>query len=342
MVSLRLHIALVLAALALALPACAGASPASAPTPAPAVGTRLNVVSTVAPIVNIIYNIAGNRVDLSGIIPEGTDSHTFEPAPSDAVKLSKADVIFLNGLDLETPTQNLATANQKPGAQMVILGQLTLSPDQYVYDFSFPKDKGHPNPHLWMNPQNALRYSEIVRDTLSKQDPANAAYYQANFDRFKSRIDQLDAAIMQSILSIPEKQRKLLTYHDSFAYFAKRYPVQVIGAIQPADFAEPSAKEVADLITQIKAEGVPAIFGSEVFPSKVLEQIGREANVRYVDTLRDDELPGNRGDKLHSYFGLMIEDVTTMTSALGGNPAPMSTVEPTNISGPDLTVDQKK
>lgn len=311
------------------------------PTVTPPV--KLNVLSSVAPIVNIIFNVAGDRVNLTGIIPEGTDSHTFEPAPSDAVKMSKADIMFFNGLDLETPTIKLAEANKKPGAQIVVLGDLTVTKDQWVFDFSFPKEEGKPNPHLWMNPLFALRYAEIAKDTLAKRDPANAAYYQANYDKYKQRITELDAAITKSLNSIPANNRKLLTYHDSFAYFVVRYPMmKVIGAIQPSSFAEPSAKEVADLITQIKKEKVPAIFGSEVFPSKVLEQIGKETGARYIDQLRDDELPGNKGDKVHSYIGLMVEDVTIMTRALGGDPKPMESVDTANIPGSDTRVDQSK
>ena len=321
------------------LAACAGTlEPAASTNP----GTRLNVVSTVSPIVNIIYNVGGNRIDLVGIIPEGTDSHTFEPAPSDANKLAQADLIIVNGLDLETPTEKLAQANKKPSAEIIELGPQTIQPDQYAYDFSFPKELGKPNPHLWLNPMNALRYAEIARDTLVRRDPANADYYNQNYEAFKIRINQLDETIKGSIATIPEKNRKLLTYHDSFAYFAPRYGMTVIGAIQPSNFSEPSAREVAGLITQIKQAGVPAIFGSEVFPSKVLEQIGRESGAKYVDTLRDDELPGQHGEPLHSYIGLMVEDVATMTSALGGNPAAVQAVDTSNIPGPDLDVNQPK
>jgi ABC-type Zn uptake system ZnuABC Zn-binding protein ZnuA len=343
-VNRRLY-ALLLFVLGVSLAACAAAAPSTVIAVPPAQTTRpkLNVVSSVAPLVNIIFNIAGDKVQLVGIIPEGTDSHTFEPAPSDAVKLSKADIMFFNGLDLEAPTVKLAQANRKPDAQIVILGELTIQPDQYAYDFSFPKELGHPNPHLWMNPINALRYGEIVKDTLSTRDSANAGFYQANYDKFKQRITDLDAAIIQSLDSIPPNNRKLLTYHDSFAYFVVRYPaMKVIGAIQPSSFAEPSAQEVARLIRQIKAEQVPAIFGSEVFPSKVLEQIAKESGSKFIDKLRDDELPGSRGDKVHSYVGLMVEDVTVMTNALGGDPRPVESIDTTNIPGGDMAVDQAK
>ena len=256
----------------------------------------MKIVTTVSPITNLAYNIAGDKAQIIGIVPEGVNSHTFEPAPSDAKRLAQADLIFVNGLKLEEPTLKLAEANLSKGAEIVRLGEQTITPDQYVYDFSFPKEAGSPNPHLWPNPAFALRYAEIIHDTLAKRDPANADYYSANYAAFAARIAALDAAIKATVASIPEQNRKLLTYHDSWAYFAPIYGMTVIGAIQPADFAEPSAKDVADLIEQIRAEKVPAIFGSEVFPSPILEQIARETGAQYVDDLRDDDLPGAPGE----------------------------------------------
>ena len=124
----------------------------------------------------------------------------------------------------------------------------------------------------------ALRYAEIVRDDMSARDPDNADYYAANYDAFAALIDELDAAMRESFATVPV--RKLLTYHDAYAYFAEEYDWDVIGAIQVSDFEDPTPREVAELIEQVEAEGVPAIFGSEVFPSPVLEQIGREAGRR--------------------------------------------------------------
>lgn len=303
---------------------------------------KLNVAATVSPITNIIYNIGGERINLSGVVPEGVNSHTFEPAPSDAKKLAGADLIFVNGLDLEDPTLNLAKANLKEGAEIVILGEQTISPDQYAYDFSFPKEEGHPNPHLWPNPIYALRYAEIARDTLVRRDPSNAEYYKGNYDKFKARIEALDEAIKVTIRSIPENNRKLLTYHDSFAYFAPRYGMTVIGAIQPSDFAEPSARDVADLITQIKKEKLPAVFGSEVFPSPILEQIAKESGAQYVSDLRDDDLPGAPGEAKHSYLGLLVEDVRIMAEVLGGDPSLIANFDVSNVPGQDAAVEQSQ
>ena len=326
----------VLLTLLLVLTGCTGVSPVNET----AVDARLNIVTTVSPITNIVYNIGGERVALSGIVPEGVNSHTFEPAPSDAKILAKADIIFVNGLKLEEPTMKLAEANMKEGAELITLGEMTIGEDQYVYDFSFPKDAGSPNPHLWPNPFFALRYAEIVRDSLAKRDAANADFYNKNYEAFKSQIETLDTAIKATVASIPEANRKLLTYHDSWAYFSPIYGMTVVGAIQPSDFSEPSAKDVADLITQIRDEKVPAIFGSEVFPSPILEQIAKESGADFIDDLRDDDLPGKPGEAEHSYIGLMVNNLKVMAQGLGGDPALMDSVDPTNVTGLDSAVEQ--
>jgi ABC-type Zn uptake system ZnuABC Zn-binding protein ZnuA len=277
----------------------------------------LRVATTVAPITSIVASVVGNRAHVTGIVPEGTNSHTFEPEPSAAELLSTADVIYMNGLALEEPTKELAEENMKDGAAIVELGTRTIPPADYIYDFSFPRKDGKPNPHLWTDPTLARRYAEIVKDDMSARDPANAAYYSTNYAAFSATVDGFDAAMRAAFVTIPS--RKLLTYHDAYAYFAKTYGWTVVGAIQVSDFEDPTPKEVADLVAQVKAERVAAIFGSEVFPSPVLAQIGREANVKYVDVLRDDDLPGNPGDREHSWLGLMRFDFVTMTEALGGD-----------------------
>jgi ABC-type Zn uptake system ZnuABC Zn-binding protein ZnuA len=279
---------------------------------------RLNLVSTVAPLADLVREIGGDRIGVVQLIPDGVDSHTFEPRPSDAAYMQQADVIVLNGLHLETPTQRLAEANKRPETPVLLLGDSTIDPSQWIFDFSFPASKGDPNPHLWLNVAYAKNYAALIRDKLTELDPTSADVYQTNYTTLVARMDQLDAAIFGAVDSLPEQNRKLLTYHDSWAYFGQRYGMEVIGAIQPSDFSDPSPREVAALIDQVRQYNLPAIFGSEVYPSKVLEVIGRETGAHYVDSLRDDELPGSPGDPRHTYLGLMLEDVRIMFAALGG------------------------
>ena len=288
----------------------------------------LIVASTVAPITSIIANIAGGTTtQITGVVPEGTNSHTFEPKPSDAAILESADVIFINGLVLEEPTKNLALANLQESANICELGSEILPESEYIYDFSFPKEGGKPNPHLWTNPPMAKQYAQIVRDVLVRRDPINATFYEQNFMAFAAKVDLLDRAMKVATETIPVGQRKLLTYHDAYAYFATHYGFEVVGAIQPSSFDEPTPKDIAELISQVKSQKVRAIFGSEVFPSTVLEQIGVETGVRYVDVLRDDDLIGEPGDAEHSWLGLMRFNFVTMVEALGGDASALNVLD---------------
>jgi ABC-type Zn uptake system ZnuABC Zn-binding protein ZnuA len=300
--------------------------------PAATTEKKLNVVTTVAPITSIVENIAGDKIRLAGIIPEGINSHTFEPIPSDSKLLSSSDLIILNGLDLETPSLKLAQANLKPGASIYSLGDKTIKEADYIFDFSFPKEQGHPNPHLWLNPEYAMRYTTLVRDELIRRDLKNKSVYEQNAAQFLKKLETLDHAIKEAAQTIPPNNRRLLTYHDSWPYFARRYGFQVIGAVQPSDFADPSPREVVRLIEQIRKAKVPAVFGSEVFPSPVLEQIAREAKSRYIDKLRDDELPGKPGDPQHSYIGMMVENMIIMFEALGGSTEALEKVDPAPVA----------
>ena len=302
--------------------------------------TQLDVGTTVAPITSIAANIGGDRVKITGIVPEGTNSHTFEPKPSVAELLSNLDVLFVNGLKLEEPTKELAQENLGDGAEIVELGTKSIPKREYAYDFSFPKSGGKPNPHLWTDPMYALKYAAIIRDTLSRRDGANADYFAANYEKFEAKVEAFDQAMRTSFATIPRAKRKLLTYHDAYAYFARDYGWDVIGAIQVSDFEDPTAKEVAALIDQVRATKVPAIFGSEVFPSPVLEQIGREAGVKYVDVLRDDDLPGEPGDPEHSWMGLMHFDYVTMTEAMGGDAGALKAFRPGNVAPDTATYPQ--
>ncbi|MCE2735033.1 MAG: metal ABC transporter substrate-binding protein [Ilumatobacteraceae bacterium] len=285
----------------------------------PVTGRKVRIVTTVAPITSLVASIAGNgNVEINGIVPEGTNSHTYEPPPSAAAVVEKADIVFVNGLGLEDPTLELVS-NVAPTTTVCELGTAVLPKSNWVYDFSFPEEGGKPNPHIWTNPPMVLDMITVIRDVLALADPANLAVYDDNYVKMTEMVTGLDAAMVEATATIPQESRKLLTYHDAYAYFALHFKYTVIGAIQPQSFEEPSTQDIARLIEQVKAENVKAVFGSEVFPSPVLEQIGKEAGVRYIDVLRDDDLLGKPGDDDHSWADLMKFNFITMVDALGGN-----------------------
>ena len=293
--------------------------------------TRLKVVTTVSPITSIVENIGGPRISLEGVVPEGVNSHTFEPAPSMAKLMAGADLIIINGLFLEEPTLALAESNKKDDAVILALGDRSVTPDEWQFDFTFPESAGHPNPHLWPDPNLGLRYAELVQDRLAALDPENAAYYAGNLEIFRGKVEKMDQAIRAAVATVPEGNRKLLTYHDSWAYFAKQYGMEVIGAVQPSNFSQPSVREVAELIDQVKELGLPAVFGSEVFSSDVLEAIASEADAQFIDDLADDDLPGKPGDPGHTYLGLMKQNLTAMIPALGGDASVVAGLDIQNV-----------
>ncbi len=279
---------------------------------------RLRIVTTVAPITSIVANVTGDLAVISGVVPEGTNSHTFEPPPRAAQTMEDADVVFVNGLQLEEPTFELAEETTPDDAVIVKIGDEVLPESDYLYDFSFPERDGKPNPHLWTDPLYAMEYAKVVRDTLVDADPDHAETYRTNADAFVAQATALSDALEADQATIPAGKKQLLTYHDAYAYFAKDYGWEVVGAVQPSNFEDPQPKEIARLVDQIRERDVPVIFGSEVFPSAVLEQIADETGARYEESLRDDDLPGEPGDADHSWLGLMRYDYVTMIEGLGG------------------------
>jgi len=301
-----------------------------------AANKTLNVITSVSPITNIVKNIAGDKINLTGLVPEGVNSHTFEPVPSDIVKLSNADLVIINGLFLEDNIEKVVNESlkNKPDIQLLKLADDTINSTGWIFDFSFPKEQGHPNPHLWLNPENAMKFVNLTKDKLIAMDPNNTDYYTENAKKYITLLKQLDEGIKAAVQSVPPENRKLITYHDSWAYFAPRYNMTVIGAVQPSDFSEPSPLDIAKLIDQIKAEKVPAIFASEVFSNRITDQIAKEAGVDIVQTLRDDALPGNLTSPNHTYVGMMLDNMEHMINALGGNTSSLSNINPKNTYTP--------
>ena len=285
-----------------------------------ATAAPLRVVTSIPPVTDLVRQVGGDVIHLQTLLPAGVSSHTFQPTPGDVQLLTRADLVILNGLHLELAIEKLVRCCGNPKATLLKLGDHTLSQEEWMFGFSFPKSQGNPNPHLWLNVDFAMRYVALIREQFCALDPDHDEQYRDQAARTLDHLSRLDRCITTAIGTIPQQARTLVTYHDAWPYFAKRYGLSVLAVVQPANFAEPSAREVARIVDQLRKSNVPAIFGSEIFSSKVAEKIAREAEVRYITPLYDEMLPGSPGELQHSYYGMMQLNVATIVAGLGGDP----------------------
>lgn len=301
----------------------AAAAPSTVPVTTVPVEPVLVAGASIPPLADMISRVGGGRVDVVSVVPQGVDGHTYEPTPSDVADITRADVTFFASVDLNPAVTRTVEANMAPGAVTVDMLESTMSDDEVIVDNVHSHGSGdahgHANVHTWTDPTIALRWVNEIRDRLIELDPSGTDVYTANAADLTAAITALDQATVTATATVPAEFRKLVVYHDSWSYFGRTYGYEVLGALQAADFAEPSASEVANMVEEVRAAGVPAFFGAAVFPVEVLERVSEEAGVPYVADLADDELPGQPGDAEHGYVGMMVENVRHIVTSLGGD-----------------------
>lgn len=357
-------------ALLLTLTACgsadqlAGSEDPASPQPeeqadeAPADEGALRVVATLPPMADLVRQVGGDRVEVASLVRAGTDSHTFEPSPSDVAELGEADAYLGVGLSLNDAAVGLA--REHLGEDRIhLLGEAALSEDDLIFDHSHDDD-GHshegeaeshthddeaephthdeadaadgsaageagPNPHVWTGLDQGAAMVDEIAATLSELDPDGADAYAERAEAAREDIADLDDRIGEAVETIPEDRRRMVAYHDAWKYFADAYGLELVVAVQPSSYAEPSAAEVREVIDLLRETGAPALFGSEEFPSGVLETIAAETGAEYVGELTDDSLPGQPGDAEHRYQEMMRRNAVRIVDGLGGD---VSTLQP--------------
>lgn len=301
----------------------------------------LAIVAELAPLADLVGQVLGGRGTAHSLVPGGVDAHAHEPRPSDVRRVTGADAFFGIGLGLNPGLLQLVEEHLPDDAPSVLLAETALGEDDLAvgsFGHTHGDEGGHshgdeapgpgPNPHVWVDPTNAMAIVAGIRDELVALDPDGAGAYRDNAGDLLERIGALDEAIAAAIATIPTDRRTLVVYHDAWVYFGARYGLEVVAAIQPADLSEPSAREVRRIIDQIRAEGVPKVFGSTEFPSDVLETIAAETGAEHGAELSDDELPGEPGDPEHSYMGMMQHNARAIIAGLGGDPSAIDAVAP--------------
>ncbi|MDR7417257.1 MAG: metal ABC transporter substrate-binding protein [Armatimonadota bacterium] len=289
--------------LAILLAACA------APAADPASG-RPRVVATINILADLTRQVAGDRLEVSSLLPVGADPHTYEPVPRDVQRIAEAQVVVYNGLKLEKWLEKLL---ENAGGRFVLV-EATRGLQPAVQETG--PYRGDPDPHLWMDPVFAQVYVRNIRDALVAFDPAGRAEYEANARRYLQELERLHRWIREQIQQIPPARRKLVTTHDAFRYFGHRYGFQVVGTIWGISTEdEPSAQEIARLVDRIRRERVPAVFVETTINPKLMERVAREAGVRIGGKLYGDSLgPAGRG--ADTYIGMMRHNVKTIVEAL--------------------------
>jgi ABC-type Zn uptake system ZnuABC Zn-binding protein ZnuA len=291
-------------ALALSLAAAACGVPASNP---PASG-GLSVVTTSSVFADMIRNVGGTLAAVTSLVPNHADVHTFEPKPADVRAVAGARLLVMNGLGLDDWLRDVIANAAAPGTPLVVLGV-----DLPGVSTLPGEEAGSENPHLWLSVPYAIAYVDRIEAALAAADPAHASGYAANATTYRERLRALDARVRDRIATIPTAERKLVTFHDAFPYFAREYGLQVVGVAVDAPGQDPSAGEIATLIEAIKAAGVKAIFSEAQFPTAVVDRIAAETGATVVAALYDDSL----GDPpVTSYEALIEWDVEQLVTAL--------------------------
>lgn len=264
---------------------------------------KTNVIATISIIGDVVKNVAGDNVNLVVLVGPNGDAHEYEPIPADSVNLAQADIIFENGLHLEHWLDKLYAASGSKAKRIVV--------SQGVSPRIFEDNPQETDPHAWQDVTNVILYTQNVRDALVAIDPANKDKYTANAKDYIEKLQSLDAWVKDQVALIPVDKRKLVTNHDALGYFARAYGFKIIGAVIPSattEAADPSAKETADLLNIIKANGVHAIFSENMANPKLAQTLAKEADVQVGPELYTDAL-GPVGSEGETYLKMIKYNV---------------------------------
>jgi len=273
---------------------------------------KLAVAST-SIIADFVRNVGGQRIDVKALVGANSDAHVYSPTPGDAKEIAGAAIVFVNGLGLEGWLPRLVGASGSKAPLIAVTKGITPRRMQ---------DEQHPgrsvtDPHAWQSIADAKVYVTNIRDKLVAIDPAGKAAYETNAQAYLAKLDELDKEVRSAIASIPTHRRKVITTHDAFGYFGAAYGMSFIAPEGVSTDSEPSAKDVARIIRQIKQQAIPAVFLENVSDPRLIEQIARETGTAIGGKLYSDALSEPAGPA-STYIDMMRHNVRELAKALGG------------------------
>jgi zinc/manganese transport system substrate-binding protein len=321
----RLLPLLAAASLAISVSAAAEASDkASAAEP-------VKAVASFSILADMVRNVGGDRVEVTELVGPDGDAHEFNPTPADAKKLARADIFFVNGLGFEGWMERLETSSGFKGATVVASTGVTprtmqeehgdhVSGDDHdagheEHAEEHDHDHGDMDPHAWQDLANGEIYVANIRDGLIAADPGGKAIYEANAEKYLAALKAEDAAVKTALGALPQSRRRIITSHDAFGYFGDAYGLEILAPEGVSTASEPSAKDVATIIRQIRKDQIPAVFLENVTNAKILEQIATESGAKIGGTLYSDALSGPDGPA-PTYLDMFRHNVGTLTVAL--------------------------
>lgn len=290
-------------------------------------GQKLNVIATTSIVADVVHNVGGQAISLSTLLPLGVDPHSFEPAPADLAKVSGAQVIFANGMGLE---EFLAEMIENSGGKAPVvevsngitarqLGESEEHEEEHEGEGETEEAEHHhegADPHTWTSPANVKVFVYNIQQALSALDPANAAIYQANAQVYTAQLDELDGWVKTQIETIPAENRKLVTDHAAFGYYADHYGLAQVGAVIPSftTVAEPSAQELAQLQDAIGQYKIKAIFVGATVNPELSDRVARDTGVALV-SLYGGSL-GQPGSGAETYLDYIRYNTQAIVGAL--------------------------
>lgn len=280
-------------------------------------GGRLRVVASFSILADMAREVGGDRVEVASLVGPEADAHGYAPSPGDGKRLAQADIVIVNGLGFEGWLDRLVRASGTKAPVVVA--------SKGVRPLDAPEEHGHdghghahgPDPHAWQSVANAKIYAANIRDGLIKVDPANAADYARQADAYLAKLDALDTEVRAALAAIPEGNRRIITTHDAFGYFAAAYGMTFIAPQGVSTESEASPRDVAALIRQIKREHIPAVFVETITDPRLMEQVTRESGARIGGRIHSDALSAPGGPAA-SYIEMMRANAKAFGEALKG------------------------
>jgi zinc/manganese transport system substrate-binding protein len=283
---------------------------AAATTAQAAAQDKLPVVATFSILADFAAQVGGDKVAVTTLVGPDADAHAFSPSPAEAKRLATARVVLTNGLGFEGWLARLVKASGTKATVVVATKGIktrALKSDGHGH--------GHEDPHAWQSVVNAKVYVSNIRDALAQADPANASVYAANATAYLAKLDALDADVKAAVATIPAERRKIITTHDAFGYFAAAYGVQFIAPQGVSTDADVSAKDVATIIRQIRAQKIPAVFIENVSAAGLMQRIAAESGAKVGGQLYSDALSKPDGPAA-TYIDMMRHNLKQLSAAL--------------------------